>query len=51
MKNFTKKFWHAGMHRDGTANGTGTNLKTDRQSLELAVALRDAGGLMWVAPR
>ncbi|HEX4418083.1 MAG TPA: hypothetical protein VH165_09310 [Kofleriaceae bacterium] len=47
MKTFTKTFWHAGMHRDGTGNGTGTNLKTNRQGLELSVALRDAGGLMW----
>ena len=46
MKSFPKDFWHI-MSRDGASNGKGTNKATNTQSLELTVALRDAGGLMW----
>jgi hypothetical protein len=46
MKSFPKDFWHI-MSRDGTRDGTGHNTATSSQGLELTVALRDAGGLMW----
>lgn len=46
MKSFPKDFWHI-MSRDGASNGKGTNKATNTQGLELTVALRDAGGLMW----
>lgn len=46
MRKFPRQVWHK-YGRDGSKNGTGTNKTINNQSLELSVALRDAGGLAW----